>query len=147
VIGLIWLDTYKELGSGRSPQSVDEFVSHLQDNFVDSTRSLVRSMFVPSSDPALIERVAKNMSSAPPEIALPAVYSSFSYSRQMVASLDEVKLPVIAINPDNARTDIESMSRHGVEVVVMPGVGHLMMMEDPPRLNALLDTAIDRLNR
>ena len=39
------------------------------------------------------------------------------------------------------------MNRHGVEVVVMPGVGHFMMMEDPPRLDALLNTAIDRLNR
>jgi pimeloyl-ACP methyl ester carboxylesterase len=147
IIGLIWLDTYKQLGLGRSPEAVDEFVTHLRGNFVESTRALVRSLFVPTSDRALIERVVAEMSSAPPEIALSAIRSSLSYSRQIAASLDELQLPVIAINPDNAPTDVESMKRHGVTVVIMPGVGHFAMMEDPPRLNALLRSAIDRLNR
>jgi len=147
VIGLVWLDTYKQLGPGRSPEAVDEFVAHLRGNFVESTQSVVRSLFIPTSDPALVDRVAADMSSAPPQIALSAIHSSFSYSRQIVASLNELKLPVIAINPDNSPTDVASMNRHGVEVVVMPGVGHFVMMEDPPRLNALLSAAIDRLNR
>ena len=39
------------------------------------------------------------------------------------------------------------MRRYGVEVVIMPGVGHFLMMEDPERFNRLLETEIDTLVR
>jgi pimeloyl-ACP methyl ester carboxylesterase len=145
VIGLIWLDTYKELGEGRSPDSVDAIVNGLRPDFQGSSRALVRGLFVPTSSPALVERVAADMSAEPPEIALPALHSSLSYSRQVTKSLQELRLPVIAINPDNTPTNVESMARHGVEVKVMPGVGHFLMMEDPARLNALLGTSIEEI--
>ncbi len=31
---------------------------------------------------------------------------------------------------------------HGMDVVIMSGVGHFVMMEDPERFNALLASAI-----
>jgi pimeloyl-ACP methyl ester carboxylesterase len=95
----------------------------------------------------LVERVANDMSSEPPEVALPSVESSFGYSRQMPHTLDELKVPVIAINPDNAPTDVASMQQHGVEVVIMPGVGHFSFLEDPARFNGLLRSAIEKLGR
>ena len=65
VVGLIWLDTYKKLGKGRTPEEVQAFIAKLSPNFPEATRDLVRSMFVNTSDPALVERVALVMSSAP----------------------------------------------------------------------------------
>lgn len=146
VVGVVWLDTYKELGVGRTPESVDVFVKRLEPNFQESVRTLVRGMFLPSSDSTLVERVATDMAAAPPAVALSSVRSSLSYSRQISATLEELKLPVIAINPDNAPTDVESMKQHGVDVVIMPGVGHFLMMEDPRRLNDLLGAAVERLS-
>jgi pimeloyl-ACP methyl ester carboxylesterase len=147
VVGMVWLDTYKQLGPGRTPEAVQAFVARLRANFVDSTRAFVRGMFLPTSDRALVEWVASDMSSAPPDVALSAVEHAQSYSREMPRTLQELKLPVIAINPDNAPTDTASMRRFGVEVVVMRGVGHFMMMEDPERLNGLLMQAIAKLAR
>ena len=147
VLGLIWLDTYKKLGAGRSPEQVEAFAAKFRSNFVDTTRDFVRSMFVPTSDPALVERVAAKMSSAPPSVAVPSLESAFGYSREMPRTLEKVHLPVIAINPDNASTDVASLERYGVQVILMPGVGHFLMMEDPPRFNGLLSAAIDRLQR
>jgi pimeloyl-ACP methyl ester carboxylesterase len=147
VVGMIWVDVYKQLGPGRSPDSVQAFVSRMRPHFVDSTRALVRSMFIPTSNPALVERIANDMSSAPPEVAIPSVESARNYSRQIPHTLDDLKLPVIAINPDNAPTDVPSMQQHGVEVVIMSGVGHFLFLEDPERFNALLRTAIGKLTR
>ncbi len=147
VVGLIWLDTYKKLGAGRTPEEVQAFVAKFRANFSDVTRGFVRSMFVSTSDPALVERVAFAMSSAPPSIALPSLDSAFSYSREMPQTLERLHLPVIAINPDNAPTDVASLDHYGVQVIFMPGVGHFLMMEDPKRFNGLLSTAIGRLIR
>ena len=92
-----------------------------------------------------MEYVANDMSSAPPDIALPELASAMNYSRQMPKSLEELKLRVIAINPDNAPTDMASMERYGVEVMIMHGVGHFVMMENPPDFNRLLMMAINKL--
>ncbi len=94
-----------------------------------------------------MERVALVMSSAPPNIALPSADAAFSCSREMPRTLERVQLPVIAINPENAPTDVASLEHYGVQVIFMPGVGHFLMMEDPQRFNSLLSTAIGRLNR
>jgi pimeloyl-ACP methyl ester carboxylesterase len=104
-------------------------------------------MFVPNSDTTLVERVAADMSSAPPAVALEALESAFNYSRKITNSLQELKLPVIAINSDNAPTDIPSMERYGVQVMIMPGVGHFVMLEDPETFNRLLRTAIGKIIR
>jgi pimeloyl-ACP methyl ester carboxylesterase len=147
VAGLIWVDTYKELGTGRTPEEVEAFVSKFRANFVDTTRVFVRGLFLPTSDRTLVERVATDMSAAPPAVALGALQSAFSYSRQMPRTLQALHLPVIAINPDNAPTDVESLERSGVKVMIMPGVGHFAMMEAPERFNRLLRSAIDTLVR
>lgn len=147
VVGLVWVDTYKKLGGGRSPEEVETFAAKFRSNFPEATRTFVRSMFVPASDPALVERVAASMSSAPPSVALPSLESAFSYSREMPKTLEKLHLPVIAINPDNAPTDVASLQHYGVQVIFMPGVGHFLMMEDPQRFNGLLREAIDRLKR
>jgi pimeloyl-ACP methyl ester carboxylesterase len=144
---LIWVDVYKQLGAGRSPESVQAFAERMRPHFADSTRALVRGFFVPSSDPALVERIANDMSSAPPDVAIPSLIAALSYSRQMPHTLDELKLRGVAIDPDNAPTDVPSLRAHGFDVLIMPGVGHFLFLEDPPRFNALLRTAIDRLTR
>ena len=145
VAGLIWVDTYKKLGAGRSPGEVDAFAAKFSPDFAKTTQEFVRSMFVSTSDPALVERVANGMSSAPPGIAIPSLRAAFGYSREMPGTLERLKLPVIAINPDNAPTDTASLEHYGVQVMIMPGVGHFEMMEDPARFNDLLGTAITKL--
>ncbi len=147
VIGLVMVDTYKRLGEGRTPEQVQSFITRLGANFPDSTRALVQSMFLPVSDPSLVEQVAAHMSSAPPDIALSALEHAFHYSRQMTTTLQELKLPVVAINPANGPTDIVSLERHGVAVMIMPGVGHFLMMEHPKGFNRMLRTVIHKIVR
>src|SRR4030095_2291871 len=147
VVGLIMVDTYKKLGPGRTPEQVQSFVSKMRTDFKDSTSALVKSMFVSGSDTSLVNWVAANMSSAPPVIALAALEHAFIYSRRMPHTVEVLKLPVIALNSDNSPTDVESMQHYGVRVMIMQGVGHFMMMEDPERFNRVLKTAIDKLTQ
>jgi pimeloyl-ACP methyl ester carboxylesterase len=138
VAALIMVDTYKKLGAGRSPEEVEGIVSHYRSHFRDSAKVLVRSMFLKTSDPKLVEMVADDMSSAPPRVALSAMEHALGYSRQMPATLTELKLRTIAINPDDTPTDKASMKKYGVEVVIVPGLGHFLMMEDEKKFNVTL---------
>jgi pimeloyl-ACP methyl ester carboxylesterase len=147
VAGLVWVDTYKRLGSGRSPEEVEAMSAPIRADFVPATREFVRGMFGPAADSALVERVAADMSSAPPTVGLAALVAALSYSREMPRTLQRLRLPVVAINPDTPPTDTPSMRRYGVEVIRMSGVGHFLMMEDPGRFNGLLGTAIGKIVR
>jgi pimeloyl-ACP methyl ester carboxylesterase len=145
VAGLIMVDTYKDLASGRTVEQVESFVSHYRDRFKDSVPPLVRSFFLPSSDPKLVEWVANDMASAPPAVGLSAMKHALLYKSQMPAALQQLKLKTIAINPDNSPSDLVSLQRYGIEVMIMPGVGHFLMMEDPERFNKILKEAIEKI--
>ena len=145
VMGLIWVDVYNRIETPRTSEELESFQVPFRANFVEATRAFVRGMFPPNSDPALVERVAADMASAPPEIALPVMRAAQGFDREIPRALEELKLPLVAINPDSPPTDIESMKGHGIEVLLMPGVGHFPMLESPERFNVVLREAIDRV--
>lgn len=147
VAGLIWVDTYQRLGTPRTPDAIATVVRPFRDNFAATTRGLVRGMFLPGTDAGLVDLVAGDMASAPPEVAVGALESALAYDREMPVALKELKLPVIAINPETPATDLASMAAHGVEVMLMSDVGHFPMMESPERFNRILRTAIEKLAR
>jgi pimeloyl-ACP methyl ester carboxylesterase len=146
VAGLIMVDTYKDLASGRTEEQVESIVSHYRNNFKDSVPPLVRSFFLPSSDKKLVEWVANDMASAPPVVGLSEMKHALLYKNKMPATLDELKLKTIAINPDNSPSDLVSLQRYGIDVLIMQGVGHFLMMEEPERFNKLLKEAIAKIH-
>jgi pimeloyl-ACP methyl ester carboxylesterase len=68
--------------------------------------------------------------------------SAVGNERGVLAGLRQLRAPVVAINPDARPTDAEALRRHGVKTVVVSGVGHFLMMEDPDRFNRLLGEVI-----
>lgn len=147
VAGLVWVDTYHELGPSTTPEQIETFTAPFRRNFVDSTRTFVRRMFPENADPALVEQVALDMSAAPPAIALSAMRSAVEYENKIPAMMQRLKLPVVALNAGYRPTNTVSLKRHGVETVVMPDVGHFLMMEKPEPFNAMLASALERITR
>jgi pimeloyl-ACP methyl ester carboxylesterase len=147
VVGLVWLEDYKEIGAARSDADIEKFVARLRADFPGVADHVVRNLFRLDADPTLVERIARDMASAPPEVAIPSLESSFRYAREIPAALAELKLPVVAINGDNGSTDAASLAKHGVKSVVMSGAGHFLMLEDPARFNPLLISAIEELKQ
>jgi len=97
-----------------------------------------RQRFPADAEPALVDRVALDMASAPPAVALSAIRSSFRHAREMPGLIQQLRIPVVAINPDDAPTDLESMAKYGVGVDIMPGVGHFLMMDDAEGFNDVI---------
>jgi pimeloyl-ACP methyl ester carboxylesterase len=147
VRGLVWVDTYATLGTPRTPEEVQEFTDSFRPDFVARIDRLVRRFFPETSDPELIEWIMADMSSASPEIALDVFPRAIGNHGRVLELLPQLRVPLVSINPDYWPVDADALLRHGVaDVLVMSGVGHFLMMEDPDRFNLLLDEALRRLD-
>jgi pimeloyl-ACP methyl ester carboxylesterase len=138
VSGLVWVDVYSRLGQPKSREQLEEFAAPFREDFATKTREFVRQMFVPESDPEVVEWVVADMSAAPPKIALDELVHARGNDGAILERLRELTVPVVAINPEHWPTDVEGLRAWGVETVLMPGVGHFPMLEDPGRFNRLL---------
>jgi pimeloyl-ACP methyl ester carboxylesterase len=139
VRGLVWVDTYSSLDERRDPEEIEAFAVPFRQDFVRATRALVGRLFVPSSDPALVEEVAAQMSSRPPDIAIDALEHAVSNEGPAAAGLRRLTAPVVSIHPAFRPPDVGSLREYGVRAIVMEDVGHWPMLEDPARFNALLE--------
>lgn len=145
LVGLVGADTYRTLGHIRTRQEIDESLAPLRANFVEGAREFVRGMFLPSSSPDLAQRIVDDMSEAPPEVAIGASEANRSNDLNLIAGLQELKAPVIAINSDYRPTDTEAAQRYGVKIKLMSGVGHFVMLEDPETFNCILEETVKEL--
>jgi pimeloyl-ACP methyl ester carboxylesterase len=142
VAGIVWVDTYDRLTEPDSPEQVEAFLEPFRKDFVATTRSFVRGMFTPGTDPALVEAITSDMSSAPPDIALDALRQAITNDGPVMAALPRLRVPVVAINADYRPTDAASLNRHGVETVIAKDVGHYLMIEDADQFDRLLTEVV-----
>jgi pimeloyl-ACP methyl ester carboxylesterase len=143
VIGLVGVDTWRNVAHIRTPDQSAQMVTPLRVNFKAAAGAFVRARFVAESDPALVERVVAAMSAAPPDIAVAAAGAICDYDRRLPARLQEINVSKITIN---ARpTNLAAAQRLGITVMQMSGVGHFVMLEDAPAFNRLLDEALQKL--
>lgn len=142
VRGLIWVDTYTQLAVFQTAEQVRSRMAPFRADFVSETRAFVRRMFPSNADHSLVERVAADMSAAPPEIALGAMESAWTFGSTVPGLLRDLGVPLVAINPEAPPTDMDSMRRNNVEVALIAGVGHFPMMEDPGHFNECLTKVV-----
>jgi len=145
VMGLVGVDTYRDVEQTRDRRQTEQFLSALQANFVDTMRRFVKDRFTPGSDPVLVERVAAGMSSASPEVGSGIVRDMFLESLPLASVFEEVKAPIRCIASDRNTVNIEAARRYAssFHVVYMSDVGHFVMMEDPDTFNRLLDGIVE----
>jgi pimeloyl-ACP methyl ester carboxylesterase len=146
VLGVVWADTYDTLGDPPTREELEEFLVPFREDFVAAARALVRRMAGPAAAD-LVEWVAADMSAAPPEVAIEMMEQAIGNEPAVLAALPRLKAPVVAINPGYRPTDTEAFRHHGVRAVVMPGVGHFLMLEDPATFNRLLGAVVDEFER
>lgn len=144
VIGLVGADTWQNIQQTRTPAQVAEKAAPLRANFVEATQGIVQNMFHPTADTTLVANTAEAMSATPPHIGIGIVEELGGHDRLLQAGLLEVKAPKMTINSAWRETNIEAAQRYGIEVVLMPGVGHFVMLEDPQTFNSLLDEAVKK---
>ncbi len=145
VLGLVGVDTLQDFKEKISQEQIDNLIAPLRDNFVEGNSNMVRTMFTPNSDSALVEKIVADMSSAPPTVGLGALTGYIDFqNNEIIRVLQEVKAPITCINSDKYPTNVETNQHHSpaFKAKIMSGVGHFNMIEDPETFNRLLEETI-----
>ncbi|MEW6196794.1 MAG: alpha/beta hydrolase [Bacteroidota bacterium] len=146
VLGLVGVDTYQSFVDNWSTEQKENFLKSFTENFVETTKRFVKSMFPQTADSNLVKKVAEDMSSAPPEAAVSSIRNVFFYDP--IPTLKEINLPIISINCDMYPVAIEENKKivKDFDVKFIKGVGHFLMLEKPGEFNELLSEAINKLS-
>jgi pimeloyl-ACP methyl ester carboxylesterase len=145
VIGLIGVDTYQDFEREFTDGQKKQFITGFRMDFAGTTKGFVKMMFPADADTNLVNSIAADMSSAPPEVGIGAMVSLLEF--KPVELLKEVRVPVRCINSDMFPTNVEMGKRYAesFDVKYMKGRGHFLMLEDPDTFNELLAETIAEL--
>ena len=120
----------------------------MEADFPGTAEGLVRSsFFLPTSDPALIDQIARDMGAAPPAAGIGAFEGLARwFSEDVEKTLADIEVPIRLINSDYRPTNrlAGQALTVSLEATLMPGVGHFVMQEDPAQLNAIMAELINR---
>jgi pimeloyl-ACP methyl ester carboxylesterase len=145
VIGLIGIDTLQRPAFGLSDEQIEGFLAPFHADFSRQTDTFVRNMFPADADSVLVARIAGDMASAPPAVAISAMGELLSHD--LGPALAELDLPIRCLNAERWPADLPAWAEYtgGYEVEVMSGVGHFLMLEQPAEFNRRLLTIIDAI--
>jgi pimeloyl-ACP methyl ester carboxylesterase len=142
VIGVIGVDTFQDFGETIPEEQQKQWLASFQASFSKVTDKFVRSMFAAGADTALVERIAADMASAPPEVGIGAMKNMLPYDP--APAVREIKVPIRGINSDKWPTNVAGNKKlaPSYDVKFMPGRGHFVQLEDPATFNKLLEETI-----
>lgn len=143
---LIGADTLNDVSITFPEAQLDSMLAAMERDFRGTVEGLVRSsFFLADSDPDLIDRIATDMGSAPPEAGMGAfeAYAEW-FNHEAADALADIEIPIYLINSDYRPTNIEAGQAltEPFDAVLMSGVGHFVMQEDPQQFNRLLTEVI-----
>jgi pimeloyl-ACP methyl ester carboxylesterase len=151
MIGLVLVDSLTDF-EYRIPQpAIDERLARLRADFAGVVKkSVVETMFTINTDAALVEKIAADMSSAPPAVGIGAMRMMIDWvNNDLINAVREAKAPMTCINSDTNPTKAEINRRYvpGFKAKIMSGVGHFNMIEAPDLFNNLLEETVKEFER
>lgn len=150
VIGLVVADFLQDFERRYSQEFVDGWIGGLEPDYAAAIEKFVaEALFTKRSDPALVEKIARDMSSGPPAVGIGAVRGEFAFLNDLTRIVKDVEAPITCINSDvePTRTEVNRRYSPGFRAKIMAGVGHFNMIEAPDIFNALLDETVKEYER
>lgn len=140
VIGIVGVDTfYTPSSHDLTEEQVGAFIKPFEADFRGTTEQMVRSMFTPNADPALVDSILGQICAANKELGLSAMREIFRWKAENEpATLERFAGKLRNINgaPTGQETPLHE------SVVLIPGVGHFVAQAKPEEFNTALEAII-----
>lgn len=146
VVGLVPVDTLLDVDEQAAPAEMAQFAAALRADYAGATRGFARQwLFAEKGDPAFAEKVLADVSTLPPSTSIAILEGSWAYDPRPI--LRQTRLPIVAVNADKFPTRLDHARTYApqFDAVVVKGVGHYLMREDPAAFNAQLARAVARV--
>lgn len=146
VVAIVPVDTMHNVEFKVPPEQLDAVVKQLRANYKESVTGFLNQLFfAPETPVAVKERIIKETTARPPELAVTILEAIFKYDA--IPALKEIKVPIRAINADRNPTNLEANRKYApqFDAVIVKGSGHYPMLEQPARFNELLAEIIKQV--
>lgn len=146
VVAVVPVDSLQNVEQKIPPEQLDQVLGQMQADYKASVTGLTNQFFFSPSTPAAVkERVLKDSTSRPPEVAIAILKGILSYDAGPV--FRETKVPVYAINGDRAPTAFEVNRKYApqFDATIIKGSGHYPMLENPAAFNQALAEILKKL--
>ncbi len=141
ILGVIAVDALHDVTAQRDPEQFQSIIESYETDFVGTCHQFVRSLFLDTADPELVEATSQGMCSAPADIGTALMRQFGDYDQAAVMA--KVVAPIRAINSGAYSTNIAGNREIAADfdADIIEGVGHFPMLVAPQELNRrLLDT-------
>ena len=146
-LGVVGVDTFQDLGTEIGAEEARQRAELFRSDFSGGLKQMLRALFHPDADPALVADAERRMSRTSPEAAYATLLSLAGYDTGAPAR--RLSVPVRAINGDLYPTDVEAVRsvKADFEAVILPHMGHYPMLERPEEFNRHLALIIAELSK
>jgi pimeloyl-ACP methyl ester carboxylesterase len=138
VIGVVGIDTFQSLDYSTSAEEAKQRAEAFKNDYAGNMRAMVKMLFHPDADPAVMADAEKRMLRNPPETAYSMFMGLAGYPP--ADSARKLTVPLRAINGDIFPTDVEGVRKvkPDFDVLIMKHMGHYPMLERPSEFNDLV---------
>jgi pimeloyl-ACP methyl ester carboxylesterase len=146
VVAIVPVDSLLNVEQKIPPEQLDAVIKQMQADYKASVTGLMNQFFFSPNTPAAVkERVIKDSISRPQELAIAIMKGIFAHDP--LPAIREIKVPIHAINGDHTPTDLAANRKYAsqFDAVILKGVGHYPMLEDPTRFNQALAEILKKL--
>lgn len=147
VLGVVGVDTFHSADRRIDPKAWSARIESLEADFDGAMAGMVRSLFHPDADSALVAQVSRRMRATRPEIAVEILEGFAGYD--LGAAMRAAQVPIRCINGDLYPTDLEANRRAcpRFDAIVMEHAGHFPMLERPAEFNRHLRRLVASLSQ
>jgi sigma-B regulation protein RsbQ len=144
-LGIVAVETLQDASTRPDPERWQGWIASYEEDFVGTCTGFVKTLFPEGTAPGLVAETTDDMCAAPPEIATALLRGFGSYGT--AAAMEAVEAPIRAINGSLFPTNVEGNRALAADydAVIMEGVGHFPMLEQPQEFNRLLGEAVSEL--
>lgn len=146
--GIILVDSFTDIWWPLPDSVINPVLESSRKDFKNFTYDYVfDGLFPPEADTVIRHQIAEDMSSGPAVVGIGSLENMWSGDfTETIQAVVNLNVPIILINIELWKTNLEAMNELGFEVLTMGDVGHFLMLEDPDRFNILFDEALKMIS-